>query len=221
MTLTAIYVAANEAANLAESMRSVKAYVDRFVVVDAIFHSNPDPCVHSSDGQRDVARAAAGDVPLTYYQSAEKLRETDARNVALAFLDPGDRGLIIDGDECLYGDHGSIVTLLSSDSPAIAIPVYTTAVLFDGYAPEMSAEEYDTNPLISTSAYMVRIFRMETGLHYVLPSGHITPMLADIEGEVILPTLESDAAFILNRHATQPFDVYQNDFVWETGARAP
>ena len=225
MTLTALYVAANEGRNIAESMRSVKAYVDRFVIVDSIFASNPDPATHSTDDQwAEVARAGRGKL-LTYVKSDAKMTETEARNLALSYLEPGDWGLIIDGDECLYGDHAALLSLrIAMDDPlllSVAIPVYTTAVLHNGDAPSMTVDEYETKPLISTSSFMVRFVRKTDGLHYELPSGHITPMLVDGSGAVLTPSLEFDFAFLINRHATQPFDVYQNDYVWETGARAP
>lgn len=224
--LTALYVAANEGANIAESMRSVKAYVDSFVVIDSIFVSNPAEGTHSLDDQREVCERVAAPLPLAYFQSGGKMTETAARNLALSYLQPGDWGFIIDGDECLYGEHLPIVSLryaMEDDGLllSVAVPVYTTAILHEGDAPSMSRDDHSFKPIISTSSFMVRFFRMVEGLHYELPSGHITPMLTTAEGEVLTPSLEFDYAFIINRHATQPFDVYQNDYVWEIGARQP
>ena len=154
------------------------------------------------------------------------MTETAARDLALSYLRPGDWGLIIDGDECLYGDHEALLALacflpFAATVRSVAIPVHTTAVLHDGDAPSMSRDDHAGKPLISTSAYMIRLFRMARGLHYELPSGHITPMLTSEDGDVLTPDLEFPGAFLINRHATQPFDVYQNDYVWEIGSRQP
>src|SRR5213075_2987439 len=101
MEIVACYVVANEADHLADSMRSVKAYVDRFVIVDSLFRTNPLPGTHSTDSTKEVAQRAAGVVPLLYIESQERLSEPEARNLYLTVTRDA-WILVMDGDEQMY-----------------------------------------------------------------------------------------------------------------------
>lgn len=228
--IVACYVTANEADNLAESIRSLKAYVDRFVIIDAIFIANPHPNTHSSDNSRQVAErlcAAPPEKPLTYIESAAKLTQAYARNAYLEQVQPPDWAFVVDSDEVLYGNHESILeTIAAIKSRAIVdnltIPVYTVAVNVAKNAPEITPEEYDTAPLITTVGDMPRLFAAQHNLRYTVERGQSTPALT-FEDEYhktcyLKPTAyyPGPDMFLINHHTQQSLEAYQNDYVWET-----
>lgn len=218
----ACYVVANEAEHLAESLRSVKAYVDGYVIVDSLFTTNPLPGTHSSDATRAVAEAVCAPLPLTYIESDERLTEPQARNRYLSETE-GDWCLMLDGDEQLYGEYADILRLMERVRygripKAVDVPVYTVAVNFNGNAPEMSRAEYERNPLISTMGYQPRLFH-NVGLHYDYDAGRgFGGALLDGSG-YLQGRRKASEMLIINHHVRQSFESYQNDFTWEHGTR--
>ena len=67
--IVACYTACNEALLISESIRSVKEYVDAFVVIDSVFTSNSVSATHSSDDMRSVVERVCAPIPLTYVES--------------------------------------------------------------------------------------------------------------------------------------------------------
>lgn len=226
MEIVGCYIVANEADHLADSLRSVKAYVDRYVIVDSLFESNPQAGTHSSDETRSVALEACEGRPVVYIESTERLDEPRARN---RYLEESveDWVLMLDGDEQLYGDHEGIERLLARVRMgrvvrAVDIPVYTVAVLYQGQAAEMDAESYRRNPLISTRGSQPRLFFNGPGVRYAFDQGDHGWGGALYEGTRFLTgTVQTDDAFIINHHTRQSFASYQNDYVWETSASRP
>lgn len=175
-------------------MRSVKAYVDRFVVIDSVFASNPlrtadgNWATHSTDNTKEVAHRVAAawpPKPLDYRESGARLIESYARNAYLELVEPPDWVLIIDGDEVLYGDHAQIdkiftaIRIAAISSESISIPVYTTAVNVPKAAPDITEEEFSLNPVISTMGWMPRLVATAKNLRYEVPAlGYGTPILA-------------------------------------------
>ncbi len=226
MTLTAAYVAFNEEAAIAESMRSVKAYVDRFVIIDSAFASNPRPGpIHSTDHTRYVAARIAGDKPLAYIMPTAPLYEDQARDLYLDAVKRDDWLLIIDADEVLCGDHDAILELIASlpdRKEAVSLAVFTNAVLFDGNADEMSPDHYETGPIISTVGMMPRLVRNVAGLRHrrVLDANGRASFSSLWVGDRLLDERASDAAFLINRHVAQSYDGYLDDFRWESAQEA-
>lgn len=226
--IAALLVAYNEEATIADAIRSVKAYVDRFVVIDSVFVGYPATGTHSSDRTREVALAAAAPRPITYVQSDRKLTETEARNLALAMLAPGEWGLVIDGDEILYGDLTAARALFASldargrEKDAIHVRVYSTLVLHEGSAPDVDRAAYANVPVVATWGWQPRLVRMREGLEYRLNGNGITPGTFDADGGFAgdddRSTWDADVTLlVVNRHVAQDFDGYQRDYVWESG----
>jgi glycosyltransferase involved in cell wall biosynthesis len=236
--IVAAYATANEATTIAESIRSLKAYVDRFVVIDSIFVSNtfhPD-ATHSTDDTRAIVEAlcaAPPAKPLTYVASAARLTQAYARNAYLELINPPDWVFVVDGDEVFYGDHQKILAAFdairnSSNSPSspisLEIPVYTTAVNVHKQAPDVTESEFALNPLISTWGYMPRLFAANPRLRYLAPPGASTPVLTFIplNGPAYHLASAPDAysppgdMFLINHHTRQTLQAYQNDYEWET-----
>lgn len=223
--IVACYVVANEAEHIAESIRSVKAYVDRFVIVDSLFETNPLPGTHSTDDTRRVAHTAAAGKPLDYIVSDERLDEPTARNLYLA-ASRGDWILVMDGDEQLYGDHARVLELFEDVRAekiwdGVLLAVYTVAVNFNGNAPEMDELSYEVNPLISTRGEQARLLdnAAERGLtyrHTPLGIGHVAFDRHGLFASGDAPY--RDEAFIINHHTRQSYEGYQRDYVWERAA---
>jgi glycosyltransferase involved in cell wall biosynthesis len=180
-------VVCNEAASLGESIRSLKAYVDRFVIIDAAFLHSPLPleATHSTDDTRAVATAACAahpSKPLHYVESAARLPQFYARNAYLEFIQPPDWVFVVDGDEVFYGDHYEILATFAAIregriNHSLALPVYTTAINVDKMADEVTPDEFTTAPIIATMGYMPRLFAAATNLRYTVPAGASTPAL--------------------------------------------
>ena len=220
------YVAWNEAALIGESMRSIKAYVERFVVIDCAFSSNPSKGpVGSSDGMREIVEAAADGKPLTYIVPAIRLEEQDARNLYLAELELDEWAFLLDADEILVVDHDTMRALLDDGLhhvwPAASLRIFTTAVMFNGNADAMPAEIYDSAPIISTSGFQPRIVVASQGLHYQrdeIRPGTFTHSSLWRAGRLVVGQ-ELEEPIILNRHVAQAFASYQADYAWESAQR--
>lgn len=224
--VVACYVAWNEAGQIAESLRSVKAYVDRYVVVDAVFDANPAAGTHSADGTRDICESICAPVPLTYIESDVRLTQDVARNRYLDELDEGDWPLIIDGDEVLYGDHDEALALFDEiragiDTHALLVPVYTTAVLFDGNAPDVTVAAYATNPTVHTWGWQPRLFQNWKALRYRVNQFGVPHGVYDETGEFVgQGGLYEKRVFLINHHVRQSYTGYQNDYARETEEQA-
>jgi hypothetical protein len=198
--IVACYAICDEADTIAESVRSLKAYVDRFVVIDSSFLSNPKPATHSMDGTRLIVEALCASPParpLIYIASDAKLLQYYARNAYLELVPTDDWVFVVDGDEVLYGDYYATHELfdqlraprpqplpqpLGEPEPfypyeVVSIPVYTTAINIDKHAPDITELEYTTRPLVSTMGYMPRLFRSKPNLRYTIGPGASTPVL--------------------------------------------
>lgn len=218
MSVVACYAVHNEEAQIAESLRSVKAYVDRYVVIDSVFDTNPIDASHSTDRTRQICERVCAPTPLTYIASDRKLSEEAARNLYLDNVPVGDWAFVIDGDEALYGVHVAIGAVFATVRAGwgmgpLAVPVYTTAVLFEGQASEMGSEAYEVNPTVNTCGWQPRLFANTGGVRYRGIG------LYDIEGSVAARARETDAMFIINHHVRQSYAAYQSDYVWETGEK--
>ena len=224
MTLTACYVVANEAGLIAESLRSVKAYVDRFVIVDSIFSVNPVNATHSTDDTRKVCEAICDPVPLTYIESDRKLRQEEARNLYLDAVPIGEWIVNLDGDEVLYGDHAEIreiVSWLQADViSALKVPVLSAAVLNHGLASEMSPDVYGNAPIIHTRGLAPRFFRVTPDMRYrefVTTDGIVDNQGLWQDGHLLGSIALADfRMLIVNHHVRQTWSEYQADAVWET-----
>lgn len=224
VTLTACYVVHDEAHQLAKSILSVKAYVDRFVIVDCAFTSNPVESVLSTDDTHEVAVAACEGVQLDYIMPIAKKSEDEARNL---YLDNVSEGwvLLMDADETLIADHDDM-TALVRDLPgviydALNVRVYTTSVLFNGNADEIDADRYARSPRVSTYGWMPKVVRWSPGLRHERReslSGFADHHGIYRDGDVLLG-LDIAEAVILNDHAGQGHAAYQHDFVWEMAQR--
>jgi hypothetical protein len=225
--IVACIVAWNEEESIARTIRSVKAYVDRVILVDAVFHGNALATGDRSD-DATVAEAtrACGALPLTVLSPGRRVYEDEARNLYLAALAPGDWCLVIDGDETLYGDHAAVLYergLVQEGYAAVGVGVrhvlvYTTAVLVDGQAPEVTAEAYASAPVICTAGWQPRLFLYREGLEYEERAGE-RHQVYDRDGGRVgdEPTAQFGLAFtILNDHVRQTHARYLGDYAWET-----
>ena len=222
---TACYVVWNEEQHIAESIRSIRAYVDRIVVVDGAFSTNPGGQGPSTDNTEAIVERAAGTTSLDYIVSTIPLQEQEASNLALAQLEVGDWALIIDGDEVLYGDFNLARAPIARqpDVSAIALRVYTTAVLFDGNADQMGRREFETNPVITTVGWQPRFFRKTkntkfTRLPALIPAGSFTHTNL-FRGEERVNGVQVEGVFLINRHVSQSLEGYLADYAWETAQR--
>ena len=222
--IVALYCVFNEEALIAESIRSVKSYVDRFVIVDAVFTSNPADATHSTDRTRQVAEAAADPLPVLYAESDRKLALDVARNRAFSLLDRDDWALIIDGDETLLGDRDELRRLFSDarrsaiDDP-VGASVYTSALDFRGHAPAIDAVAYEQLPVHYTRGVQARLVPVDGMAWRLVPNGRSYGLYRDAElvtGKPADPRLT-----IVNHRTRQTFEAYQSDYVWETGLYAP
>jgi hypothetical protein len=224
---TACYVVCDEEAELARSLRSVKAYVDRFVIVDAAFTSRPGESTHSSDATRAVAMAACAGKPVSYLEARWKMEEQEARNWYLEEVPSGEWMLLIDADEVLYGDHFEVLQFLADlpgvDTGSVGVRVLTTAVLTGLNAPEISADAYATAPVIATSGWMPKLVRQRRTLRHarleVAPGIWTHHGLIDGTEPVDGSGVRSEALWIVNDHVGQSHERYQLDFTWEYAQR--
>jgi glycosyltransferase involved in cell wall biosynthesis len=225
MALVACYVVHNEADVIAESLRSVKAYVDRYVIVDSVFASNPIEATHSTDDTRKVCERICAPLPLTYIESDRKLRQDQARNRYLDEVRFGEWVLNLDGDEVLYGDHAEVIEVLSwlqhgSDNAwVINVPILSAFVMVHGYAADVTPEMYATAPISHTRGYAPRVFQKVPGVEYrqvVAPNGIVDNQGAWLGEDTIGSRgLRDDRLAIINHHVRQGYDGYLSDAIWE------
>jgi hypothetical protein len=205
---------------ISESLRSVKAYVDRFVIVDSVFTSNSIDATHSTDKTREICERVCDPISLTYIESDRKLTEQDARNRYLQEVEDEDWVLWLDGDEVLYGNHKDVLALFNqiregAIRDCASISVYTTAVFFHGLGVDMPADAYDTNPLISTVGYMTKLYQKQKGFHYKndpLVSEHA---VYDENDRLVTNGLNNRASFmfVINHHTRQTHQEYVADYI--------
>lgn len=228
--MIACYVVANEADVIADSLRSVKAYVERFVIVDSVFRSNPIDATHSTDNTREMCEAICAPVPLTYIESPRKLGQEEARNRYLDEVEFGDWVINLDGDEVLYADYqeaGEVFGWLEhGESPdALNVPILTSAVMHQGSALDMPSETYRLAPVIHTRGHAPRIFRRTRGLRYreVTHANGLVDNQGVYVGNETLSSLavRDDRLLIVNHHVRQSFAAYQADAVWEIANDRP
>lgn len=218
MKLVASYVVFNEAELIAESIRSVKAYVDGFVFFDVAFRSNPVHATHSTDDTRAIASAAAHPLPFTYYQASEKMELDAARNLALRMSD-GDMVLIIDGDETLLGERAEMAELVDEIHRGylrdpIGVTVFSSALRYDGHAPAIDAKGYGNLPVVYTRGIQPRIVPAKGSDWRLVPNGGSYGLY---RGEDLVKVRPADPRLVLINHRTrQVFDAYQNDYAWQT-----
>ena len=227
--IVACLCVANEERLIAEAIRSVKAYVDRYVIVDSIFVANEAvDSPHSTDATRAIAERVCAPVPLTYIESQTKLNEQDARNVYLDQLNEDDWALTIDGDEVLQGDYPPTKVLFDRCRVAprvwevLSMRVYTTAVMFRGMGKDMDPDTYATAPLIQTSGWMPHLVRMSAarGWRYRVNAAGIPHGLYDSAGQFAgNVAIRTNAAFVVNQHARQSHEEYVADCIWELRQR--
>jgi hypothetical protein len=215
--LTALYVAANEGSVIADSIRSVTEYADRIVVVDALFHGNPQEGTHSSDNQREVVESMVGDRELIYLESDQRLPEHAARNLALAQVPMGEYGLIIDADEVLYGDHPRVASVLGDPLQHLNLWVYTSTIRFNQPALEMDPDTYARGRVLNTRGSAPRVVRQMPGLQarsIVHPSGFTTHSDLYV-GESPLRGFQEEQPFLINHRLRRSLPAYKNAYAWE------
>jgi len=225
----ACYVVFNEEENIARSIRSVKAYVDGVVIVDACFKSNTKygaEITHSTDNTMDAAIDACKDIPLEYIEAHTRLNEQEARNLYLRCIEEGDWALYIDGDEVLYGEYSSINSMFKDIhqgvyNECISCRVYTEVIKYAGMGVDMPRREFDENPIINTCGFMSKLFRMKKGHHYIT-EGRVTEHAIYDKDDVLVTTgmlNRTCSFFIINHHLRQSHESYQNDGVWALNQR--
>jgi len=220
MRVIASYVVCNEAQLIGESMRSVKAYVDGFAVVDSAFTTNPIDATHSTDDTRSVAEIAAAPLPLTYVEASQKLELENARNQALEMVGD-DWAFIIDGDETLLGHRPELVDLfaairLGDITEPVGVAVYTANLLFNGHAPKVSTKEYDTLPVIYSRGVQPRLLPAKGTDWHRVPNG-ITYGI--YRGDDLVKVPADPRLLLINHHTRQDFGGYQHDYLWEMAER--
>lgn len=230
--LVACYTVFNEEHLIADSIRSVKAYVDSFLVVDSAFDCNPVNATCSTDNTRKIIEKLCDPKPLEYIASDRKLSEIDARNMVFNHVAIGDWALVIDADERLYGDYSRVNNLLAEAKAgkigsSVDFPLYTTAVNFNGMATDMNLEDFNNCPIIDTVGYAPRLFEIKKGMHYrtAASEGHYCCGIWYADGSVLNGATtvgvnhhRTDSLFIINHHAQKTFKDYQETCVWEMAA---
>ncbi len=220
MKIIACYIVCNEETLIADSIRSVKAYVDGFVIYDSAFIVNPISATHSTDRTREICEKVCVPLPLTYIEATEKTTLQTARTRCQEQVAEGDWVLIIDADECLYGNHKDILAILEQIKTGqlqkvVSFPVYTTAVLFHGMGKDMPPDQYELNPVINTGDYMTRFFQNEKGMYWQDLG------LRDKTGYMVIDGKRNrtDKMFIINHHTRQRYDYYVNNCIREIAER--
>ena len=228
--IVACYVVCNEARLIADSLRSVKAYVDAYVIVDSVFTSNSINATHSTDQTRTVCERICHPVPLTYIEAQEKMTEQQARNLYINQVPDGDWILWLDGDEVLYGDNAALNKVFKEIREgkikhAMSCRVYTTAVLCHGLGKDVPAEAYAVNPRINTFGYQTKLYQKQAGYHHkevrIKQQGNkieLTYEDACYDADDILVTDRNrnptDLMFVINHHVSQTHQEYVSDCVW-------
>jgi len=220
MRVLACYVVWNEAQLLGDSMRSLKAYVDGYVIVDSAFTSNPVDVAHSTDDTRVVAELAADPLPLTYIESQVKMRLDAARNLSLLACED-DWAFIVDGDETLLGHRPELVDLfaqirLGEVTEPIGVPVYTANLLHAGNAQTVDQEQYDTLPVIYSRGVQPRLLPAKGTEWRRTPQGETYGLYRD---DALVKVPADNRLMLLNHHTAQPLAGYHHDYVWESAER--
>jgi hypothetical protein len=228
--IIACYAVCNEANLIAQSLRSVKAYVDGYVIVDSVFTSNSIDATHSTDQTRAVCERVCKPVPLTYIEAQEKMTEQQARNTYINQVPDGDWILWLDGDEALYGDHATLCRTFKEIREgkikgAMSCKVYTTAVLCHGLGKDVTGEQYALNPTIQTFGYQTKLYQKQKGFHHrevriSQRNGKIELAYEDAcyDANDVLVTDRhsnpSDFMFVINHHVSQTHQEYVADCIW-------
>lgn len=220
MSIVATYCVYNEADLIAESIRSVKAYVDRFVFIDAAFTTNPVEATHSTDDTRRIAEEVAAPLPVTYVESDTKLDLARARNMSFGLLDEDDWALVIDGDEVLLGERTELRDMFAAVRGRIAqdpigMAIFTAVVQFQGHAPAINEAGYRTLPIVHTRGNQSRLLPV-AGVEWMrtpTPRGTYG-MYRD--GVLIKGHNPDPRAVIINQRIRQSYEHYQLDYIRET-----
>lgn len=235
--IVACYVVANEEDSIAESIRSIKPYVDAIIVVDSLFLANasaPPEVANSTDNTRAIVERvcdAEPARPLSYVTPTSRMTQTEARNMYLEMVKEDDWIFVIDGDEVLYGDHAAMAKFFDAiHANLLAAPwdisIFTQALLLPKNAPDITADEFATAPIISTLGTMPRLFPASPALRYMTPAGASTPVLTYFHQPlpVFLHTdlrVPVSQMFLINHHTRQTYESYLNDYDWETNEVVP
>jgi hypothetical protein len=214
----ASYVVFEEEELIAESVRSLAAYVDGFIFMDSAYVTNDAPTTHSRDRTRERATAAAGPLAVRYYEATAKWALEPARNRALAMVPQDAWALIVDGDETLLGDHAEVEAEFDAirrgeRSIAVGVSVFTTALRFAGHAPRISEAAYAQLPVIATRGAQPRLVQASACRWRRVPGGRTYGVYRGNE----LVSAPATSAFVLVNHRTrQTYAAYQGDYIWET-----
>lgn len=218
MEVWATYVAFREAHAIGESIRTIKAYVDGIVVVDAAFKTNDYPAPASDDGQREVVEAAADGLPVKYFAADKKMELADARTLKFRMVPPKCWALVIDGDETLLGHRTEVKALFDEirtggHVEAVGVGVYTAALVFHGHAPDISEEAYGRLPIIYTRGVQPRLVVAAGSEWRRVPNGRTYGLY---RGKNLVKAAVDPRVTLVNHHTRQSYVEYQNDYVWET-----
>jgi glycosyltransferase involved in cell wall biosynthesis len=227
MKIAACYVVCNEERLIAESLRSVKAYVDRYVIVDCVFKSNALDATHSTDHTKAICEKVCAPIPLTYIESSVKLTEQDARNAYLNEVENGDWILWLDGDEVLYGGHRELSLLVKDIREGkmrwgFSFPTYTTAVLCRGLGKDMPEDVYNTAPLINTFCPQMKLFQKLAGDHYINSEAVSEDAVYDSHDVLVTnrSIQPSSTIIVINHHVRQSHQEYVADCIRTLTQRA-
>jgi len=227
MKLVACYVVCNEEQSIVDSLRSLKAYVDEYVIIDSVFTSNPIPATHSTDQTRLVSEIICTPIPLTYIESDKKLTEQQARNLYLSQVKDYDWLVWLDGDEVLYSRHTDMLRIIEDIKAnrivnCISVPTFTTAILFKGLGKDMPPKEFATNPIISTWDYQTKFIQKKPGYQYLDEMDIFEDACYDHDHKLVTNNTRNrmDEIIVINHHAQQSHESYVNDCIWALKQRA-
>lgn len=202
----------NDEMTIADTIRSIKAYADRFVVVDCAYLGNQG-APNSTDRTREIVEGLVGD-RLTYITPPERLHQHEARDLYLEPIREGDWLFVLDADELLVGGRDAIARLFARPpSPVVSFNIFTTQLVAEGLAPDVSEETYSRAPIIQTRGIQPRLFQKRDGLRH-RPTwegvGWANDHESPLRGELV------ENIFVYNSNVAQPYSSWQTDFLWKT-----
>jgi len=221
----ACYVLYNEVEEIADSLRSINGFADRYIFIDGAFEGHPlaKGSATSTDGTIRLLESLIAEEKRTIVTTETAWRtQTEARNQYLRLLPLGSWAFIIDADEMLHGDREAAKRqILTAQSTVLGILIESLAPTWHGSGATIPRELWPSLPKCPIFGYSPRFYRSSGKLAY--RNGHSClwdgdRMIAANQGQLIETGNIIRSVRIVNDMTRQSWERYQEGITYRRSA---